>query len=156
MNDPFDDRELDSFLNSLPAGEREALLEEHRQLEKDLLRLADPLPPADFVQLVMNKVATAPAPVPAKGDIALALLITLGAFAAGVAAFFAHGGALDGVGLSVASLLVQFRNAALGLGGMLEAVWRTSAMPVSVALAATLVTSVLALKRLGTEAKVHS
>jgi hypothetical protein len=156
MNDPFDDRELDSFLGSLPPGERDALLEEHRQLEKDLLRLADPLPPADFVQRVMNKVATAPAPVPAKGDIALALLITFGAFAAGVAAFFAHGGALDGVGLSFASLLVQVRNAALGLGGMLEAVWRTSAMPVSVALAATLLTSVFALKRLGTEAKVHS
>jgi hypothetical protein len=109
MNDPKDDRELDAFLEALGQAEREALLEEHRQLEKDLLRLADPLPPPDFVQAVMKRVASAPAPAPAKADIALASLITFGAFAAGVVAFFAHGGAVDGVGLSFASLLVLKR-----------------------------------------------
>src|SRR5687768_13541510 len=40
-----------------------AVLEEHRQLEKDLFRVSDPFPPADFVQSVMAKVAVAPVPM---------------------------------------------------------------------------------------------
>lgn len=156
MNDPHDDRELEAFLATLSPEEREALLEEHRQLEKDLLRLADPPPPPDFVQLVMTKVAAAPAPAPARGDIALAALITVGAFAAGLFAFFSHGASVDGLGLSFASFLLHAREAVIGFGSMLEAVWRTSALPLSVGLAGTLVTSVIALKRLGTEARASS
>lgn len=39
------------------------LLEAHRQLEKDLGRLVDPPPPADFVTAVMAKVDVAPLPL---------------------------------------------------------------------------------------------
>ena len=39
-----------------------AVLEEHRQLEKDLFRLADPLPPPDLVHQVMARVAASPRP----------------------------------------------------------------------------------------------
>src|SRR5687767_11154058 len=102
-NGPKDDTELEALLASMPPDDRDALLEEHRQLEKDLLRLADPLPPPDFVNKVMLKVATAPAPAPSPKDIALAMLIAFGAMAAGVAAFFSHGGAgLGGLGVGFA------------------------------------------------------
>jgi hypothetical protein len=104
---------------------------------------------------VMKKVASSPPPAPAKADIALASLITFGAFAAGVVMFFSHG-TIDGAGVSFASMLVHVRELFLGFGGMLEAVWRTSAMPLSIGLAGTLLMSLVALKRLGTEAKVSS
>lgn len=45
-----------------------AVLEEHRQLEKDLFRLADPLPPPDLVHQVMARVAASPAPAPGVVD----------------------------------------------------------------------------------------
>src|SRR5258706_10475493 len=102
--DPTNDAELEKMLSELSPEEREALLEEHRQLEKDLLRLADPLPPPDFVHQVMQKVAAAPAPTPAPRDIALAAFITLSAFAAGLFAFASHGAGWGAVGLSFASL----------------------------------------------------
>ena len=61
-----EDLELELLLKELAPTDalRAQLLEEHRQLEKDLLRLADPMPPADFVHAVMAKVATAPARAP--------------------------------------------------------------------------------------------
>jgi hypothetical protein len=155
--DPTTDAELDAMLSELTPSEREALLEEHRQLEKDLLRLADPLPPPDFVHKVMEKVAKAPAPAPAPRDIALAAFITLSAFAAGLYAFASHGVSWAGFGLSFASVFLYVRELTIGLGSALEAVWRTSAMPVALGLAATLFASVVALKKLGgSEAKVVS
>ncbi len=156
MSGPVEDPELEAMLRELTSTpeERDALLEEHRQLEKDLLRLADPPPPADFVALVMKKVAAAPALAPAKREIFLASLITVGAFVTGLVLFLGHGATVDGVGLSFASVLVHLREAAIGLGSACAAVWRTSALPVAVALAAMLGTSIVALKRLGTDGKV--
>ena len=55
MSEPFGpdvkDLELEAMLAELAPteAERATLLEEHRQLEKDLLRLGDPLPPPDFL-----------------------------------------------------------------------------------------------------------
>src|SRR5206468_3945123 len=115
-NDLKDDAELEAMLPSLSPEEREALLEEHRQLEKDLLRLADPLPPADFVHRVMQKVATAPAPAPSAKDIALAAVITLSAMAAGLAAFATHGAGLAGLGLTIAGFVVHLKYVLAGLG----------------------------------------
>src|SRR6478672_7907016 len=97
--DPKTDAELEAMLAELSPEERELLLEEHRQLEKDLLRLADPLPPPDFVHQVMRKVATAPAPAPAPRDIALAALIMVSAVTAGVVAFASHGAGIGGFGV---------------------------------------------------------
>ncbi|MBK7865040.1 MAG: hypothetical protein IPJ65_41860 [Archangiaceae bacterium] len=155
-HDPMNDAELDTLLAALQPEEREALLEEHRQLEKDLLRLSDPLPPADFVQQVMHKVATAPAPAPAAKDVALAVVITFGAMAAGLAAFLTHGAGISGLGLSFANGFLQVRHVLAGLGSGFEAVWHTAAVPVALALAAMLLTSFAALKKIGTEVKVAS
>src|SRR5437870_13897110 len=115
-NDPDTDAELEAMLEGLSDEEREALLEEHRQLEKDLLRLADPLPPADFVHRVMQKVATAPAPAPAPKDIALAALIMVSALTAGVLTFISHGVGIGGIGLWVAELALHLRTMLAGLG----------------------------------------
>lgn len=155
-NEPTTDLELEQLLEGLSPEERELLLEEHRQLEKDLLRLADPLPPADFVHQVMQKVAAAPAPAPSAKDIALAVGITFAAFAAGVFAFVSHGAGFEGLALSLANLAVSAKLVLAGVGSAFEAVWRTAAVPVAVALGAMLVTSVFALKKLGTEARVAS
>jgi hypothetical protein len=159
-NDPKTDAELEAMLAALTPEERDALLEEHRQLEKDLLRLADPLPPPDFVHAVMRKVAAAPAPAMAGRDIALAVVITAGALMAGILAFISHGASVEGLGLGFTSAFLTVRELMIGLGSALQAVWRTAAVPVAIGLAAMLATSVVALKKLGTpngaEAKVAS
>src|SRR5262249_47484294 len=41
----------------------QALMEDHRLLEKDLFRLSDPLPPPDLIPKVMSRVATEPIPL---------------------------------------------------------------------------------------------
>ena len=71
------DAELEALLAELAPtqAERATLLEEHRQLEKDLLRLADPLPPPDFLANVMNRVAEAPARPLSRADIWSAVAI---------------------------------------------------------------------------------
>ena len=155
-SDPQTDAELSLLLETMSPDERDALLEEHRQLEKDLLRLADPLPPADFVHRVMQRVAAAPAPAMAARDVALATFITLAAFAAGIFAWVAHGTGLEGFALSLANLAVSAKLTLAGFGSAFEAIWRTAAVPVAMALTAMLVSSVVALKKLGTEAKVAS
>src|SRR5690606_35639906 len=67
--------DLEVLFTELEAGEGPALdhaascplcsavLGEHRQLEKDLYRLADPLPPPTLVASVMARVATEPTPL---------------------------------------------------------------------------------------------
>ena len=62
MSTDWNDPELNALLAELADSDeaRDELIEEHRQLEKDLLRLVDPLPPHDFVQSVMKKVAATP------------------------------------------------------------------------------------------------
>ncbi|MBL8958143.1 MAG: hypothetical protein JNK82_45645 [Myxococcaceae bacterium] len=147
--DPKTDAELDALLAALPNDERDELLEEHRQLEKDLLRLADPLPPADFVHQVMQKVAAAPAPAMSPRDVAMAVVITVATFGAGVVMFLSHGAGFEGVGLTFADTFVRARELFIGVGSALETVWRTAAVPVALGLAAMLGSSVLALKKLG-------
>jgi hypothetical protein len=51
-----------------------AQVEEHRQLEKDLFRLVDPLPPPDLVSRVMARVADEPAPVRVEVKTAFSIL----------------------------------------------------------------------------------
>jgi hypothetical protein len=155
-NDPKTDAELETLLESMTPDERDTLLEDHRQLEKDLLRLADPLPPADFVHRVMQKVAAAPAPAPAPRELAVAGLIMVSAVTAAVFSVVTHGAGVDGVGLSIANFLVHVRLMFSGLFSAFEAVWSTAAVPMAAALAAMLFVSVAALKRIGTEVKVTS
>jgi hypothetical protein len=140
------DPELQKLLQGLPDAEREALLEEHRQLEKDLLRLADPPPPADFVQKVMAKVAAAPAQAPSRAEVGLAAMITFTAAALGLMLLANHA-SVEGLSLSFAQVLVWVREAAIGVSSAFAAVWRTSALPLSLALCAALITSVVTLKK---------
>jgi hypothetical protein len=153
--------ELEQLLKELASTdeERAQLLEEHRQLEKDLLRLADPMPPPDFVHAVMAKVATAPARAPARSEILLASAIVAAALAASVFAFLAHGDVGE-VGLTFTRFVLQLRDTVVGLGSALSALWRTAALPLTLALGAALAAGLLAFKRVLhnglTEAKVVS
>ena len=154
--------ELEQLLKELASTdeERAQLLEEHRQLEKDLLRLADPMPPPDFVHAVMAKVAAAPARAPAKGEMVLAAVIVGVALAASILAFGAQGD-IGGVGLHFTRLVLQLRDTVVGLGSAISALWRTAALPLTIGLGITLAGCLVAFKRviqngLPTEAKVVS
>ncbi len=141
--------ELEQLLKELASTdeERAQLLEEHRQLEKDLLRLADPMPPPDFVHAVMAKVAVAPARAPAKSEIAMAVIIVSAALAASVLAFGAAHGDVGDLGLTFTRMVLQLRDTAVGLGSALAALWRTAALPLTIGMAAALAACLVALKR---------
>jgi hypothetical protein len=141
--------ELEQLLHALaPTAEARAqLLEEHRQLEKDLLRLADPLPPPDFVHNVMARVAQAPARAPARSEMVVAAAIVFAAVFASVIAFTATGDGLGGIGLHFTDVVLRLRDTAIGLGSALAAVWRTAALPLTLGLGLTLAACLLAFKR---------
>ena len=153
--------ELEQLLKELASTdeERAQLLEEHRQLEKDLLRLADPMPPPDFVHAVMAKVAVAPARTPAKSEVVMAAVIVLAALGASVLAFSAQGN-VGTAGLEFTRVVLQLRDTVVGLGSALEALWRTAALPLTIGLTAGLAACLVAFKRVLqnslTEAKVVS
>lgn len=123
-----------------------ALLEEHRQLEKDLSRLADPLPPPDFVQLVMAKVARAPAP--ARAELKVGLLVLGLALALGVLSFLVGGGDAASAGVAVARALVRAREVAVALASGLEALSRGAGWPLAVGLAGALLAALSVFRRL--------
>jgi hypothetical protein len=154
--------ELDQLLKQLAPDEEERaqLLEEHRQLEKDLLRLADPLPPPDFLHNVMARVATAPARAPARREVLLAAGIVFAAVVTSIGAFSMAGDGLGGVGLRFAHFVLLLRDAAVGLGSALEALWSTAALPLTVGLGVALTGCLMAFKRVVlnglSEAKVVS
>ncbi|MBI3181377.1 MAG: hypothetical protein HYZ28_04475 [Myxococcales bacterium] len=123
-----------------------ALLEEHRQLEKDLSRLADPLPPPDFVQQVMAKVAAQPAPF--KAELLVGLAVIAVAVGLGALAFLAGEGDLGKAGVAVAQALVLLRELAVAAVAGLGAVWRAAAWPLTIATAGTLLVCLWGLGRL--------
>lgn len=132
-----------------------ALVEEHRQLEKDLFRLADPLPPANLVSQVMAKVQQAPAPM--STEIRAAALIVLVALGLTFASFLARGIGLAQIGADLASLVLNGRAVLLALGSAMAAAWRTSALPLAIGLSFLLALSLVGLKRAaGSEVKVLS
>ncbi|MCU0697000.1 MAG: hypothetical protein MUC96_10755 [Myxococcaceae bacterium] len=147
MND--DEAELARLLAEAAPDplEREALAESHRQLEKDLLRLADPLPPADFVAAVMAKVEAEPQRVSA-GEVRSAVLIAVVGLAASAMAFLRSGASADGVALEFAQGLVAAREVLVGFGSGLAAVWRTAGLPLSVTLAVVVMVTLVGLRRL--------
>ncbi|MDX2012806.1 MAG: hypothetical protein SFW67_21590 [Myxococcaceae bacterium] len=147
MND--DEAELARLLAEAAPDplEREALAEAHRQLEKDLLRLADPLPPADFVSSVMAKVEAEPRRVSA-AEVRSAVLIAVVGLAASALAFVRSGASADGVALQLAQALVATREVLVGFGSGLAAVWRTAGLPLSVALAVVVMVTLVGLRRL--------
>jgi anti-sigma factor RsiW len=128
-----------------------AILEEHRQLEKDLFRLADPLPPADFVQKVMAEVALHPSP---RAEIQAGLGIWLVAIAACVVSLIALDVTPGFLGVKLAHALLMFRSFAFALADVVGTVWKVAAMPVTTALAGTLFVSLMMLRRLAQPATV--
>jgi hypothetical protein len=149
MSEPTD-TELEALLAELAPteAERTALLEEHRQLEKDLLRLADPLPPPDFLAKVMVRVAEAPARPVSAVDVWSAVAIVAVTLVLAVGALLVSGGASSGgFGLALASLVVQLRESLVAIGSALLALWTTAALPMVVGLSLMLVATLTALRR---------
>jgi len=123
-----------------------ALVEEHRQLEKDLFRLVDPLPPPDLVARVMARVAAEPAPVRLELKTALSILAV--ALMAAVLTFVANHGNIGLLGLRAASGVVAWRHLFMGVGDALAAIWSTAALPFVVAMTGLVISSVWGLRRL--------
>lgn len=130
------------------------LAEEHRQLEKDLTRLVDPLPPPDFVHNVMARVALQPAPVRVELRTGLSILaVTL---MGATLAFVATHGSLGLLGTHAASAIVAWRNFFFGASEALAAVWSTAAIPLVVAMAGIVVMSTLGVRRLAAHRVVEA
>jgi hypothetical protein len=148
MREP-NDAELEALLAELAPDptERATLLEEHRQLEKDLLRLADPLPPPDLLAKVMVRVAAAPVRPLSKADVWSAVAIVGVTLALAVTALLASGGVTGGFGLALASLVVKLREGLVAAGSGLMALWSTAALPLAVGLTLVLVASLTAYRR---------
>ena len=149
MSGEFEDKELEQLLAELAStdAEREALKEEHRQLEKDLLRLADPLPPPDFLANVMSRVDAAPAPLRLRSELTTASLVLGVTVGLAVTALVATGGAGSSLGLALAQGAVLLRELMVGLGSALSVLWRTAAVPMVAALSMMLAVSLYALRR---------
>jgi len=130
------------------------LAEEHRQLEKDLFRLADPLPPVDFVQTVMARLALEPAP--ARVEIRTGLSILAVTLMGAVLAFVATHGKIGLLGTRAASAVVAWRNLFFGISEALAAIWSTAAVPMVVTMAGLIVVSTLGLRRLAAHRVVEA
>lgn len=148
MNE-HDDVDLEQLLSELaPTPEQRAeLLEAHRLLEHGLSRLADPLPPPDFFHGVMAKVAAQPARSFSRADWGVGLAMLVAVLGGGLGLVAMNVGGLHGVGLLMGRLALAGHQAGVGVATVMEALWRTAAIPVVVALSATALTSMAALRR---------
>ncbi|MDP1829829.1 MAG: hypothetical protein Q8L48_41570 [Archangium sp.] len=155
MNEP-NDLELEALLSELAPteAERAALLEEHRQLEKDLLRLADPLPPPDFLAKVMSRVAEAPARPLSRADVWSAVAIVGVTLSLAVIALLVSGGVTGSFGLALASLVVKLREGLVASASALLALWTTAALPTVLGLSLLLAATLTAFRRLVQPAQV--
>ena len=154
INDP----ELEALRAQLAPTEAERvfLLEEHRQLEKDLLRLADPLPPPDFLANVMSRVAEAPARPLSRADVWSAVAIVGVTMSLAVLALLVSGGVTGGFGLALASMVVKLREGLVASGSALLALWTTAALPTVVGLSLLLAATLTAFLRLVQPAPVKA
>ncbi len=122
------------------------LLEEHRQLEKDLSRIVDPLPPPDFLNQVMARVAAAPHPHRTELRSGAAVLgVSLSLFFASVLGGKLSPGAMA---VSVAATMGQLQGFLGALHRGLSVVWQTAALPLMVALVTVFLFSLFGLRRL--------
>lgn len=122
------------------------VLEEHRQMEKDLFRLVDPLPPPDFTAQVMAKVATAPAPIATEVRAGVGILLV--AVSLFLTFLFSGGRSMADLGATLAQALVQAHATLVALATGLQAVWGTAAVPFVAISLALIVASLLGLRRL--------
>jgi predicted anti-sigma-YlaC factor YlaD len=122
-----------------------SILEEHRQLEKDLFRLVDPLPPPDLVALVMRRVAAEPLPL--RAEMRVGLSIMAATLMAAVLSFVATRGPIGLLGASAARALVSWKTTFLGLNNAVQVTWSTTTIPLAVCLSFVLFLSVVGLRR---------
>jgi len=143
------DPELEALLKELAPDEeaRALLLEEHRQLEKDLLRIADPLPPADFVNGVMARVAAQPVRPVSRAEVVSAVMVVLVTATAGFIALAASGAIGSEVGTGIANLFIDLRQGFTAAVSALTVMWRTAALPMVVGLGLMFLACVAALRR---------
>ena len=134
-----------------------AVLEEHRQLEKDLLRLSDPLPPPDFVQAVMAKVEKHPVPV--RREVWTGVGIFAAALAGILAVVLTDAAVAGSVGTGVASALFNMKGLLLAAIHSLGALWQTAAVPVTTVASAMLMFVLVGVRKLAfgpTEVRVNA
>jgi anti-sigma factor RsiW len=123
-----------------------AVLEEHRQLEKDLFRLADPLPPADLVARVMQRVAAEPLPL--RAEIRVGLSILAAAVMAAVLSFVATHGPIGLLGASAARSAISWKTSLWGLNSAVQVAWSTTPVPLALSLTFILFLSLVGLRRM--------
>ncbi|HSP80064.1 MAG TPA: hypothetical protein VLQ93_16155 [Myxococcaceae bacterium] len=123
-----------------------AIIEEHRLLEKDLYRLADPLPPPDLVHKVMARVAAEP--TPARRELVTGLGILAASLVAGLGLLLFSDAALSGASTSLVRLVVDGKALFEALLSGADALWSTAAGPVAALLSLILFSSLFGLKRL--------
>lgn len=133
-----------SHIDACPACS--GIVEEHRQLEKDLLRISDPLPPPDFVHLVMAKVEAAPVPV--RREIWSGISILLAAMGGIAAVLLTDSGSASMFGAAVASALLSLKSFVAAAGPAFTTIWATSALPLTVFASFVLATVLLGLRKL--------
>lgn len=150
--------ELDELFDAVIAGEGPALehaldcaacsavLEEHRQLEKDLYRVVDPLPPPDLVRNVMARVEAAPAP--ARRELTTGLGILGGAVVLSGAALARDPEALANLGRSLAYFVLDAPEALPRFVSGLSVLWSAVGLTGMAACTSLLLVSLLGLKRL--------
>lgn len=123
-----------------------AIIEEHRLLEKDLYRMADPLPPPDLVHKVMVRVAAEPPPL--RRELWTGVSILAVSILAGLGVLLSSDAALSGAGTGLARFLVDGKACLEALLSGARALWSTAAAPVAAVLALLLFTSLFGIKRL--------
>lgn len=155
MSTDWSQPELQALLDELgdTEGARAEIAEEHRQLEHALLHLVDPLPPPDFVQSVMKKVAAAPPRSITRSDVVMASSIVLATLGAACLALLATSDSVS-FGLALAELAINLRNGLVAMGSGLLALWTTAALPMAVALSSAVWLSLVMLRRVAQPAAV--
>jgi hypothetical protein len=150
--------DLEVLFTELEAGEGPALdhaaecaacsavLEEHRLMEQDLYRLADPLPPPTLVANVMARVAAEP--VPQRREVWSGVAILLTSLLGGLGYLLMNDQALGRLGTEVAAFMVEGPQFIQGLIKGAHALWATAGLAVASFLAFLLLTSLYGLKRL--------
>ncbi len=155
---PIECPDLEVLFNELEAGEGPALehagecplctaiIEEHRLLEKDLFRMAEPLPPPDLVHKVMARVAAEP--TPAHRELWTGVSILVASLVLGLGVLLMNDAALSAVGTGMARFVVEGKTFLLALRSGTHALWNTAAGPVALLMTFTLFLSLYGLKRL--------
>jgi anti-sigma factor RsiW len=122
-----------------------AIVEEHRELERELLRVTDPPPPPDFVQRVMAKVERAP--VPMRREVWAGGAILFGSLAATMA-LAVSSGAAGLFGTELAQALLWVRSFLATAPNAFRAVWETAGLPISVAASLLLMVVLFGLRKI--------